>query len=156
MTVKFYTITDASNVVNKTINESDVTTVNNVDIFKPSSMENPQIVLTAFNDMLTRNYCYVGKFAKWYYITGITVTSAQRVVMDLSVDVLYTYRDEIKKCKGTAIRSESVGINTITDSKYPVDPCRHTLDLVNFDKTPFTRNATMPYILTTIGGTYGS
>ena len=73
-------------------------------------------------------------------------------MLALSVDVLATYAAEIVECVGTAIRSESAGINKISDSKYPVNTCRYVLDVVNYSRTPFTRNPSSPYILTTIGG----
>lgn len=152
MTVDFYTITDASNVVYKTVPEESKVTINNVDIIRPSSLDDPQIVSGSFTGMLTKNYCYVSKFARWYFINRITVTTAQRVVMDLSVDVLYTYRDSIVNCIGTAIRSESIGINKIHDNKYPINANRYTIDAINFTDTPFSRTTTTGYILTTIGG----
>lgn len=152
MTVDFYTITDASNVVHKSVPIASKTTIQNVDIIRPSSIEDPQIVFGSFTGMLSKNYCYVSKFARWYFINRITVTTAQRVVMDLSVDVLYTYRDSITLCIGTAIRSESEGINKIHDSKYPINNNKYIIDAINFSDTPFSRLTTTGYILTTIGG----
>lgn len=153
MTVDFYTITDASNVVFKTVPAESKVSVQNVDIIRPSSMEDPQIVLVSFTGMLSKNYCYVSKFDRWYFINRITVSTAQRVIMDLSVDVLYTYRASIGSCLGTAIRSESIGVNKIRDNKYPLDDNKYIIDAINYPDTPFTRSATMGYILTTIGGT---
>lgn len=152
MTVNFYTVTDAANVVSKTIPADTLQTISNVDIFKPSTLDSPRLVLSSFTNMFDKNYCYIEKFGRYYFINNITVTSAQRVIMDLSIDVLHTYAAAIKSCTGTAIRSESAGINKISDSKYPVNTCKYILDMINYDKTPFTRLPTSPYILTTIGG----
>lgn len=152
MTVNFYTITDAANVVSKTLSSDTLQAIQNVDIYKPSSLDAPRLILGAFTNMMAKNYCYIEKFGRYYFITNITVTSAQRVIMDLQVDVLFTYAASIKECIGTAIRSESAGINKISDSKYPVNTCRYVLDVINYSRTPFTRNPSSPYILTTIGG----
>ena len=152
LTVDFYTISDANNVVNKTLDDQTKTTVQNVDIFKPSSVESPSLVLHNFTGVSNKNYVYIDKFSRYYFITGITFTSAERVIINLSVDVLYTYASQIKSCKATAIRNENIGKNYITDSKYPVNTLDRYVTLDNFPDTPFTRNPTFPYILTTIGG----
>lgn len=152
MTVDFYTIKDANNVVNKDLPASSKHTVNNVDIFKPSVIDSPRLVLGAFTDMTDKNYCYIDKFKRYYFINSITVTSAQRVIMDLTCDVLYTYKDDILKCKGTCLRSESTGKTIIQDNKYPINTLDRYVTLDNFPDTPFTRTPTFPYVLTTIGG----
>ena len=161
MTVDFYTITDPPNKLVKNVTSEsklvkNVTsesklTIQNVDIFKPSDIMSPRIILGTFTNMMSKNYCYIDKFARWYYISNITLTSAQRVMMDLSIDVLHTYSDDILRCKGTAIRSESEGKTYIPDSKYPIDQLTKNIDMINFN-TPFSAAAVAGYIITTIGG----
>ncbi|MBP5431988.1 hypothetical protein [Ruminococcus sp.] len=153
MTVDFYTIKDANNVVDKDLPAASKHTVNNVDIFKPSVIDSPRLVLGAFTDMTDKNYCYIDKFKRYYFINSITVTSAQRVIMDLTCDVLYTYKDDILKCKGTCLRSESTGKTIIQDNKYPINTLDRYVTIQKFENTPFTRSPSAPYILTTIGGT---
>lgn len=152
MTVDFYSVTDANNVVNKTIDPLTVKSVTNVDVFNPSTLENPQLVLTNFDGIANKNYCYIAKYGRYYYVTGVTFTSAGRVVVNCAVDVLKTYAADIIKCKGTAVRSESVGMNYITDNRYPTNDIHRTIDMLRYPKTPFTRTPLKPYILTTIGG----
>lgn len=153
MTVDFYTISDANNVLVKTLPDASKYTATNVDIFKPSVIDSPRLVLGSFTNMTDKNYCYIAKFNRYYFINSITVTSAQRVIMDLSVDVLYTFHSEILRCKATCIRSESAGKTYISDSKYPVNTLDRYVTIQGFSDTPFTRSPTAPYILTTIGGT---
>lgn len=152
MTVDFYTVTDDARVVNKTLPAASKHTITTVDIFKPSDLIHPRLVLGSFTDMFQKNYCYVTKFGYYYFIDDITVTSAQRVIMDLTLDPFYSLKDSIVNCTGTAVRSESAGINTVSDSKFPLSSCEYTLECLNYDRTPFTRNPSSPYILTTIGG----
>lgn len=153
MTVDFYTVTDANNVINKTLNAATKTTVSNVDVFNPSTLENPQIVLTKFDGVANKNYAYIAKYGRYYYVTGVTFTSAGRVIVNCAVDVLKTYAAGILNCTGTATRSQSVGINYVADNRYPTNDIHRTIDMIRFPKTPFSRAATHPYILTTIGGT---
>lgn len=151
MTVDFYTISDANNVVVKTLPESSKYTATNVDIFKPSVIDTPRLVLGAFANMTDKNYCYIAKFNRYYFINSITVTSAQRVVMDLTIDVLYTYADDIKKCIGLCLRTETAP-TYIPDNKFPMLTNKRQIVLDNFESTPFTLSPSYPYILTTIGG----
>lgn len=153
MTVDFYTITDGNNVLHKTLPISTKTTLSNVDVFRPSNIENPQIICDNFANVASKNYCYISKYGRYYFITGITFVSAQRCIIDLSVDVLKTYENSIINCIGTATRSESAGINYIVDNRYPLNSVHRKIDIINYSKTPFTRSPNKPYILTTIGGT---
>lgn len=152
MTVDFYTVTDPNNKLEKTLTAASHKALTNVDIFRPSNIESPSIICDNFANIADKNYCYIGKFGRYYYITGVTFTSAQRCIVNLAVDVLMTYAASIKECTATATRSESAGINYITDNRYPVNNIRRTIDLISYPSTPFTRTPTSPYILTVIGG----
>lgn len=113
---------------------------------------NPTIILAYDSNIVTKNYAAISDWGRKYFINDIQMLTGGRMMLALSVDVLATYAAEIVECVGTAIRSESAGINKISDSKYPVNTCRYVLDVVNYSRTPFTRNPSSPYILTTIGG----
>lgn len=153
MTVDFYSVTDANNVVDKHVDIATKTTILNVDVINPSTIEGPQLVLKNFDGVSGKNYCYIAKYNRWYYVTGITFTTAGRVVVNCAVDVLKTYAAKIKQCTGTATRSQSVGMNHITDNRYPINNVHRVIDMLAYPKTPFTRFPSSPYILTTIGGT---
>lgn len=151
MTVDFYTITDPPNKLVKNVSNESKIPIQNVDIFKPSDIMSPRIILGTFTGMMSKNYCYIDKLARWYFISNITLTSAQRVIMDLSIDVLYTYNTDIVKCQGTAIRSQSEGMTYIPDNKYPLNTVQTQIDMLKYN-TPFTRLLGQNYILSVIGG----
>lgn len=151
MTVDFYTITEPPNKLTKNTPQESKISIQNVDIFKPSDIMSPRIILGTFTGMMSKNYCYIDKFARWYFISNITLTSAQRVMMDLSIDVLNTYASDIVKCKATAIRSQSEGMNYIPDDRYPISTVNTTIDMLKYD-TPFTRLLGQNYILSVLGG----
>lgn len=152
MTIDFYTISDAPNVVNKTLGQK--TTYSNVDVYTPCNVMSPTLIMVYSDTLTAFNYLQIPAFNnRYYYITTITVQSGGMCVVSCSIDVLMTYSAAILTAPCTCIRSESIGKNYIADSKYPINTADRYVTLDNFPKTPFTRNPTYPYVLTTIGGT---
>lgn len=157
MTISLYNISCAPNVVNKTAFLGDPLTISNVRPNDPCDMLNPSIILDWFDGIESYNYVYISTFDRFYFITGVTLTSGKRCVMSCAVDVLHTYHVDIVKCMGTVLRSESIGKPTmISDSKLPIYTNERTIDTINFPETPFTRSVGSHYILTTIGGSPSS
>lgn len=157
MTIVLYNISCAPNVVNKSSFLGDPLTITNVRPNDPCDMLNPSIILDWFDGIESYNYVYISTFDRYYFITGVTLTSGKRCVMSCAVDVLHTYHADIVKCTGTVLRSESIGKPTmISDSKLPIHTNERTIDSINFPETPFTRTVGSHYILTTIGGSASS
>lgn len=150
MTVDFYTITDDARVVHKTLPAASKHTITTVDIFKPSDLIHPRLVLGSFQNMTDKNYCYIAKFNRHYFINNVTVTSAQRVIMDLTVDVLYTYGDDIVKCTGTVLRSENPYTRLMYDNKLPLTG-QMTVRSTLFPQTPFTASESWNYLMFVVG-----
>lgn len=153
MTLTFYNISDAPNVVNKTLGTG--TNVENVHPVENCDMLNPSFILNNSTAASTYNYVYVSAFGRYYFITGRQLLRGNRVIITCAVDVLYTYASSIKACTGTVLRSESIGApSMIPDSKLPIQSNNLMVDADNFGATPFSPIlATHPFILTTIGGT---
>lgn len=157
MTISFYKTADDPKKLNKTftnVGSGEATlsaTVNNTD--DTITLLSPAFIVASNSAYFTATHIYVNDLGKrYYYINNITLMTGGKLLISCSVDVLATYATAISSCVGTAIRSESAGINKIPDSKYPVDPCKFVLDALNYPRTPFSRTPTSPYILTTIGG----
>lgn len=153
MTLTFYTITDAPNVINKNIGNG--TSIQNCNPVEPCDMLNPSFIMEQGTAAASANYVYVPVFSRYYFITGRTLLSGHRLMITCAVDVLYTYASNIKACTGTVLRSESIGKpSMIPDSKLPIQSNNLIIDADNFPSTPFDPiTATYPFILTTIGGT---
>ena len=149
MTVVFYTVTDANNVVNKTLPSDSEKTMNNVDVFRPSSVENPQIICDNFANVADKNYCYIAKYNRYYFITGITFLSAQRCMINCSVDVLKTYANDINNSTGVFLRSENPISNYMNDSKFPLNGKVNVYSWL-FPQTPFTNTSTSSALENTI------
>lgn len=149
MTLTFYTITDAPNVVNKNI--GDGTSIQNCNPVEPCDMLNPSFIMEQGTAAASANYVYVPVFSRYYFITGRTLLSGHRLMITCAVDVLYTYGAQIKNCTGTVIRAENPKSKNIHDTKYPlVAQMKSTSTL--FPQTPFTYLNGWNYLLTVVGG----
>lgn len=105
MTITLYKIPDDKRTVDKTLN----TTTNLGDLtahFKEDTDILNPVLEIAYNATYTSaNYCYISDWNRWYFITGME-TGAQRLYLRCHVDVLYTYRDEIRDLKCVIARQE--------------------------------------------------
>ena len=72
--------------------------------------------------------------------------NASRLIFKCSVDVLYTYRNEIKRLKTYVERQENKYNKYIIDSEYPIR-CERELELVNVGSV----GSEISYILTVVG-----
>ncbi len=84
--------------------------------FSPMALE----MLFAFEDpaqMPKYNYAYAYPFTRYYFITAWTYVGGQWVA-NMTVDVLATFRDEIKEQTQYILRSESLIDDEIIDTTY--------------------------------------
>lgn len=79
-----------------------------------SNLLSPSILVEANEDIAKYNYVYIEDFNRYYYIDTITNVKANLWNISLYVDVLFTYRNEIKnlpaiieKQEGTKYTSEN-------------------------------------------------
>ena len=87
------------------------------------NLVSPQLEIDYNVLALNSNYCYIGAFDRWYFINDITITPAQKMILSCSVDVLYTFRNQIPNLKACIVRSESIGAPTyVVDDRLPVNP----------------------------------
>ena len=66
------------------------------------------------------NYCYISDFNRYYFVKSITLLTGQRIQIDLSVDVLMTYKEEIKNLTVNVLRYENIKPTFLTDSRIPL------------------------------------
>jgi len=80
---------------------------------------NPVLIIDGPLDSAA-NYCYIGKpLNRYYFITGLDYTIANKVIVSLHVDVLMTYRGFLKTTTLNYING-SEDINEVADSSYPL------------------------------------
>lgn len=159
MTITFYQSPDDPRKVNKTMNavgggeQTLSATVNNTD--DTISLLNPAFIVASNSNYFSATHIKVAAMGnRYYYINNITLMTGGKMLISCSIDVLKTYATSIISCKGTILRSESVGNPTmIIDGRLPIQTNNRIIDCDNFPDTPFTLGANVsPYILSTIGG----
>jgi len=92
MVCKLYDNKSKSNVIHK-----DITQVGNdktVILKYETDIINPTIYLSVDSNSLKFNYVYLEDLRRYYYVTGIT-TSHERIIVELAVDVLMSFANEI-------------------------------------------------------------
>lgn len=82
----------------------------------PSSIINPRLEISA--DCRAFNYCYIPDFSRYYFINDI-VYNAGIWILDLSVDVLASYKSAIGSTSSYITRSSVHYDGTIVDNLYP-------------------------------------
>ena len=119
----------------------------------------PHFILNYDASYITCNYLYCAELSRFYYVTVITIDTAQRINIDCSVDVLQTYATDILNCMATVVRSESIGHPTMyTDSKLPVYPSKKNVTSIIMEQVSIPLNSQLTtadgdnYLLTVIGG----
>lgn len=120
MNLTFYKCDSDPRKLVKTMTDSKAVT--GVFAYDSISMLSPTFVLDYDSDLLSRNYFYCEDFDRWYFVSSINLQSAGKIIVSGSVDVLQTYKEEILKITGNAVRSTSAGFTMIPDTAYPITP----------------------------------
>ena len=150
MYIYFYQVSDAPNVVNKTIGNA-VYTVSDARFITDCDILSPTLIMTYSSTISTANYVYIPEFGRYYFITGMTVMSGKRVAVSCSVDVLYTYKSSIVSCRGTVLRAENPTNAMMHDNKYPLIADTNVYSWL-FPQTPWSADNGYNYLITTCGG----
>lgn len=92
MEIKFFNTSSENNRVGKVLENETSLTGNfkkEVDLQKP--------VITVSTDLLNFNYCFIPLLNRYYFIDKIEITRTNLFTAYLHIDVLETYKEEIKK-----------------------------------------------------------
>lgn len=97
----------------------------NCEIIQPCQLLSPVIEIEYNpNFFYNANYvqCEVSPFNKYYFIENYEMLKGNRIKLNLKVDVLETYKENILNLNALILRQENVGINHIADNKLPLMP----------------------------------
>lgn len=144
MNVIFYHSTSDKRKVDKSLN--NISTLS-CDILDDTSILNPRLKIKYNSNLLSSNYIYIPAFNRYYFITNIT-TSKGYLWIDATVDVLMSFKTEIKATKAIIKRQERQFNKYLNDEEYQ-SYAYEIISAYAFN-TPFTK-ASMPY-LTVLGG----
>lgn len=119
MICQFYSQSSPTNKVNKTLGDPIRQCPAHPQPNGPIDVVNPVLIIDGPLNS-NANYCYVGEpLFRYYFITALDYTIANKVVVSLHCDVLMTYRESIKDttlnyCRGAG------DINEMEDASYPI------------------------------------
>ena len=145
MRVILYNNKSDNNVVNKQIVR--IKNMSNVIIKENSSIINPVFIIknVVNQKIIKSNYLFSNDFNRYYYINNIVAINGGMFELHCSVDVLYTYKNEIKRLTTLIDRQENVFNNYIVDNELPLR-CERELDV----KSIGTISPNISYVLTVI------
>ena len=107
------------------------------------------VILIELNEIGNYNYCYIPNFNRYYFITDITVIRTGLFAISLMVDVLESFKTEIKNLSVILLNTQNVGTNNYLPSQVFRNNVKAKTDIINF---PNGLNDSGEFILITAGG----
>ena len=121
----------------------------NATIKGESSIINPTLILEYKVPLIGVNYVFIPDWNRYYFLNDMRVATGGRCEIDLSVDVLQSFKEQILKCGVILSDTEMTGVNNYLPSESFVVNCKHKTDIVNFSNGLLDNGE---YILITAGG----
>lgn len=104
MTITLFSCSSEVAAVNKTLSELVSLTGT---LREQSSIIDPAITVEGIDQYITQaNYAYIPEFGRYYFITGLESVRNGLWRLSMHVDVLYTYREQIKANSAIIERNE--------------------------------------------------
>ena len=127
MDITLYQNISENNRVGKTLINAQTFTGN---LRQSTSIINPVIMLNADNPTVY-NYAYISAFNRYYFINKIEAYRTGLFILTMSVDVLETYKTEIKGMLAIIDKNETVGNNYFNDGSFVLDSRAYN-QIINF------------------------
>lgn len=124
MELKLYHTLDNENVINKTLTLIHTMKIKLKDTV---SITNPILILSEVPGVnyFRCNYCYLSEFNRYYFIRDIELMSTKNYKLQLEVDVLESFKEDIlnsdAQIKRTIRTGDFVYINNIIDVRKEID-----------------------------------
>ena len=107
------------------------------------------VILIELNDIGNYNYCYIDDFKRYYFITDIAVIRTGLFAISLMVDVLESFKSDIKNLSVILLNTQNVGSSNYLSSQVFRNNVKSKTDILNF---PNGLNDSGEFILITAGG----
>ena len=107
------------------------------------------VILIELNEIGNYNYCYIPEFNRYYFITDITVIRTGLFALSLVVDVLESFKTDIKNLSVILLNTQNVGSSNYLSSPVFRNNVKSKTDILNF---PNGLNDSGEFILITAGG----
>ena len=105
MEIKLYKNLSENNVIGKTLTQIKSVEAN---LKNDVSIINPTLVLSYTANILDTNYCFIPKFNRYYFIDEIVPITGDRCIVKCRVDVLESFKDDIKSLTVILDKSQSI------------------------------------------------
>lgn len=105
MDLTFYKQAATPNRVDKSAYLTTVGTISNVTLKSDVDLMRPTFILKTSPLVYNSNYVFSSFTNRYYYIETITALSGGRIAIQCKIDVLHTYRNEIKNSSAWVLRS---------------------------------------------------
>lgn len=148
MEITLYTNESEKNKLEKTLDHSILLEGTLRD---ESSIINPIILISSEKEDIPYmyNYAYVPAFGRYYFITDIESVRTGIWRVSMHVDVLMSYKEQIKNLNVIINNSEQTGANNYLSGEQWITNVKNTTNIVNF---PNGLNDNGEFILITAGG----
>lgn len=148
-TITFYSTSDDSRVLNKQLSGA---TTRECNIYGDITLGQPSFLVAYDVALFSKNYLYWPLVNRYYYITNITGSKGERLLITAKVDPLMSFRSQIENLSCVIDRAASNRSKWIDDNVYPMEASTQVQNYAA-DFTPFSTASTgKRYILTTLGG----
>lgn len=107
------------------------------------------VILIEISEIGNYNYCYINNFNRYYFITDITVIRKGLFAISLMVDVLESFKSDIKNLSVILLNTQNVGSSNYLPSPVFRNNVKSKTDILNF---PNGLNDSGEFILITAGG----
>lgn len=107
------------------------------------------VILIEISEIGNYNYCYINNFNRYYFITDITVIRTGLFAISLMVDVLESFKSDIKNLSVILLNTQNVGSSNYLSSPVFRNNVKSKTDILNF---PNGLNDSGEFILITAGG----
>lgn len=108
MTLEFFKQAATPNRVDKSAYLTRISERDNVVLKSDTNLMTPTFILKTSADIYKANYVYCSFTGRYYYIISIDALSGGRIAVNCKIDVLHTYRAEIKSSSAWVTRSDGV------------------------------------------------
>ena len=105
MEVILYKNSSENNVIGKSLAQVKSVECN---LKNDVSVINPTLVLNYTANILNSNYCFIPKFNRYYFIDEIVPITADRCIVKCRVDVLESFKDDIKSLTVILDKAQSI------------------------------------------------
>ena len=114
MPLTVYINSSDKKVIGKSL--SQVAVINYI-LLDECNIINPKMRIKYASNILTSNYAYIAEFNRYYFIDNITIINGKEIIIELSIDVLETYKVQIKALTCIVKRNTNV-FNKYLDDTY--------------------------------------